>query len=233
MAASDLDGHPKKASKVVIIGAILLILMGIPLLLGGGYIFYKNQETDENGFFLSNVCNVSTSAYAYAMGPQGWETSSSGDDGWMGREYRWFVKNNNPEKQIFLGIIEANRGYLYLMDFQSCVAQEWTYRATLYDVEITVPGTEWVNSVLDPPTNAPDRETFWLDTDLVGDSLSVTWNPEMSRYYLVLMNVDGSNGIDADVQLGYKIGLLSWVHYVVICLGLVFCVVGVFVFRRR
>jgi hypothetical protein len=54
--------------------------LGLSSLLSGAVIIVLNQQTDKDGFTLSNIRGIKISTYAYAIGPQGWEEQSKFED---------------------------------------------------------------------------------------------------------------------------------------------------------
>jgi hypothetical protein len=223
--------EPRKGSKVIIMGGILLLIVSLPLLGGGAYILLRNQETDSQSFTLSNVSRVTTPTYAYVIGPQG--QSASTYEPLMARELRWTIKNNNPDKELFVGLTSVDSGYTYLKSFQSVVPKDWTYHYEFYNVSITMPNDFWPSGPSNSPIKPPNQETIWLKSSQGSDSMDITWSAGTGMYYLFIMNADGSNGIDADINLGYRVGMFTWLPYLLIPMGLIFVLAGLLVFRRR
>ncbi len=222
----------RKGSKILLIGGIVLILVSLPLLGFGTYYLLRNQETDSESFAQSTISRITTPTYAFVIGPQGGNQNSN-NEVLMARELRWTVKNNNPEKELFIGLCWVDSGYTYLKSFKSVVPMNWTYHYESYKVTTSIPKDSWPSGVENAPAQPPSQETFWLKSDQGKGSIEVTWSAGTGKYYLFIMNIDGSPGIDADINLGYRVGLYTWLPYVLIPLGLIFCVVGIFVIKRR
>lgn len=222
----------RKSSKILLISGVLLILLSLPLLGFGTYYFLRNQETDSESYALSNISRITTPTYGYVIGPQG-QNQSSNNEVFMARELRWTVKNNNPEKELFIGLCWVDSGYSYLKSFQSVVPMDWTYHYESYKVTISLPNDFWPSGVENAPIKPPGQETFWLKSDRGKDSMEVSWSAGTGKYYLFIMNADGSSGIDADINLGYRVGLYTWLPYVLIPLGIIFLIIGILVVIRR
>jgi hypothetical protein len=47
------------------------------------------------------------------------------------------------------------------------------------------------------------------------------------------MDLDGSKGVEADIQLGFKVPILGWLAYLLIPLGVLMCICGIFLVKRR
>jgi hypothetical protein len=66
----------------------------------------------------------------------------------------------------------------------------------------------------------------------------VTWTPSTGEYWVVIMNADGSKGVDANVQVGVRVTILSWIGGGLLIGGLFVAMIGVVVIyfgaiRRR
>lgn len=232
MSPESLQRETRNKSFTRLIGGVLLTLIGITAILSAVYVLLQNQQTDKEGFILSNVSTASTTTYAYAIGPQGWESTNT-QDGLMAREFKWIIKNDNPTKELFIGITRSVEGYNYLKSFQSVVPQDWSYNYQFYSTSITIPQSVWLSGASNALSRPPLQETFWLSSSHTTDSTSVYWNPQMGKFYLFLMNLDGLSGVEAHIQLGYKVGLLTWLPYALIPLGVILCSAGILLCRRK
>jgi hypothetical protein len=47
------------------------------------------------------------------------------------------------------------------------------------------------------------------------------------------MNSDGSRNIEADIQLGFTVPIFSWLPFVLIPFGVIFCLAAIFVIRQK
>jgi len=151
----------------------------------------------------------------------------------MAREFKWITINDNPAKELFVGVARSIDGYNYLKSFQSVVPKDWNYNYQLYSTSINIPEEVWLSGASNASNKPPNQENFWQSSSHTKDKTTVYWNPQMGQFYLFLMNLDGSSGIEAHVQLGYKVGLLTWLPYVLIPLGLILCSTGLLLIRRR
>jgi len=50
---------------------------------------------------------------------------------------------------------------------------------------------------------------------------------------IVLMNADGSKEVNADLQLGFKVPILTWLPYILIPLGIVLSISGFALLSKR
>ena len=111
---------------------------------------------------------------------------------------------------------------------------EWNYG--LYWASLTVGETRTWNS--NPPAVLPSDEGFWIDSAQTSSKVTIPieihWdNTTSGNRALLIMNVDGTPNVQADVQFGARIPILSWLPFVLVPLGAVFAFVGVALYRRR
>ena len=56
---------------------------------------------------------------------------------------------------------------------------------------------------------APDGEDIWVATTEGAGERTLDWNVREGRWSVVVMNSDGSRGVDADVSAGVKVAFLG------------------------
>ncbi len=139
-------------------------------------------------------------------------------------------------KQVFAGWTEASDGAAYVDQFRyETPDQGWHWWVDPYYAEIGVPSTKIVHQ--GAPARAPADESFWIESVVTADTATIYWDPTWEQSagmkMIVLMNADGSSGVNADLQLGFKVPILTWLPYLLIPLGILLCVVGYLLFRRR
>jgi hypothetical protein len=59
------------------------------------------------------------------------------------------------------------------------------------------------------PPSSPGGAGFWAASGVVRDSGAVSWNVKRGSWTVVVMNADGSAGIDASLELGAKVPFLT------------------------
>ena len=67
----------------------------------------------------------------------------------------------------------------------------------------------------------PGDQTFWVAELTTADSTTLTWDVEGGDWTVVVMNVDGTSGIDADARVGIKLDWLLPVAIGLIVVGVV------------
>ena len=212
-----------KAGKIVllVLGIILLILSLIPLLVGGGLMWAEKALRDSEGFYTTPAIQVEKDSYAIVTEPinidigEDWEWVFRGrhfsPSNFLALNIQGF--NNNSSKQIFLGIAEASEleAYLENVEYDEITA----FKIHRHNMEYTDhPGTSSVE--------APTTQTFWITSAYGQGRQTLEWSIEEGTYSLVLMNGDGSRGLDLAISVGVKLPLVvGWIGIVFLVVGLV------------
>jgi hypothetical protein len=227
-----------KISRIIILtGCILFVLLGIVLAFGGVALLAYNMGTDVDGYSQSNVYEVRSSGYAFALWvapsrfPSYLDWMSAKDIG----QAMWTVKSIDSSKELFVGWAEAVDGENYLNGIMFETPPVWNWYVEAYYAEIEIPSS--ISHNQGAPTRSPNEETFWLQSAQSSNPIKITWDafwkPTTNRKILIIMNLDGSSNVEADIQLGFKVPIFSWLPFLVIPLGIVFCIVGIFVIRQK
>ncbi len=226
-----------RRSRRILALSVLLFALGVAALTGGAILLYYNIGTDSEGYAMSPVYEVRTSSNAFAL----WVAPMKGTSfDWLGKDNiaqtKWVVKAVGAGKQVFAGWAEASDGANYLGHFTyETPDQNWYWHINPYYAKIDIVSTKIVGQ--GSPIRAPSAESFWLDSDSASDVSTVYWNPSWEQNagmkMIILMNADGSSGVNADLQLGFKVPILTWLPYLLLSLGIVFCLGGYLLFRRK
>lgn len=227
----------KKRNKLLLIVATLLFILGIAAIAGGAAFLYYNAGTDAEGYAISPVYEVRSSANAFVLWVAPMKPSSTFS--WLGEDNiamtKWIVTTADPGTQVFAGWAKASDGQLYVNQFKyETPDQGWHWYIDAYYAEIEVPSTKIVNQ--NAPTRAPADESFWTDKVVTGESATIYWDPTWDQSagmnMIIIMNADGSTGVNADLQLGFQVPVLTWLPYLLIPLGVLLCIGGYVLFKR-
>jgi hypothetical protein len=79
----------------------------------------------------------------------------------------------------------------------------------------------------DAPATPPTEQDFWIvQTSSTGEQ-TISWEPDEGNYYVVLMNADGSEGINADIKVGVQVPFFGGIGDILICAGVVVGAMGI------
>ncbi len=218
-----MNASKKKILLTII--SILVLLLGIVAMIAGAVIMYLNTTNDSEGYALSNTYHVQTSSNAFVL--------------WVGApvseaRLKWIVTSTDSGKQVFAGWGAATTVTEFVGNYQFATpAYGWNYHAQAYEASINITNVDIMNS--DKPV-MPAPTGIWLDTVTTTRATTLYCSPNAvandNMGMLVIMNADGSNGVDAQIQLGSKVPLLGWLPYVLIPVGIVFLVAGLLLVKR-
>ncbi len=228
------EGGRKKGLLVL---GVLFFVFGIVITVSGVVILYYNSGTDAEGYAMSQVYEVRSPACAFVLHVAPMMKTRFD---WLGEDNishaKWVVKSADGGKQVFAGWAEASDGEGYVSGFSFERPKEyWTYYFDVFVAELDIPSTRIVNQ--GTPIRPPADEGFWLDFIVTGGTPAAvywdpTWKESEGMKMLILMNVDGSKGVNADLQMGFKVPILAWLPYLLIPLGIASCIGGYMLFRQ-
>jgi hypothetical protein len=206
--STSTDGRRWTAGRVisVVLGAIAgLVALA---LLGGGISLLVADRTlrDADDFIVSPTFAVSSGGYAVTSGDVLLE-GTSGD--WLPSTFtgdvRVRVTPQTPDGPIFVGLAPAGQAESYLAGVSHTVKDG--------------PGARSEDVSGGPPPGPPSSEDIWVANASGTGEQEVTWSPTTGRWSLVVMNPDGSAGVDATVQVGAQVPWLTGLAIGIIVLG--------------
>jgi hypothetical protein len=188
---------PEISSKKIlrIIGTAGL-LVSLYFLVGGIYCLAQNSTAKDNdGFFSTWKFRINKDSYAVVLQSDGVDFSGSEDMG----DYKVEITNKRVSNEVFIGAggAEAVKEYLNGVNYDEITGLRIFPTRANYQ---NYPGTIIPS---DPAT-----QEFWINTSYGKGTHSLTWNPKIESASLVIMNKDGSPGIDMDVTVKTTIAAL-------------------------
>jgi hypothetical protein len=216
-----LKASKKKILLTVI--SIFILLIGAVTMFAGAVIMYLNTTNDAEGYALSNTYHIQTHSNAYVL----WVGSPVSE-----AQLKWSI--TAPEgKEVFAGWGDSSTVKTFVDNYQYATPIGWNYRARAYEASINITTVEVFNAnkpIMPTPPN------IWLDSVTTSSTTTIYCNPKAisndNTGMLVIMNTDNSNCLDAQIQLGSKIAILSWLPYALLPLGLMLSITGVFMFKK-
>jgi len=211
---------------VLLVFGIIFLVGALVLMAGGGGLMWlgKTLEND-NPLFASRETHLRRAdSYAIVTEPFGidWYDESEGQ--------RWgsdFVtveiegESQDPSKGIFIGIARETDVDDYLSGVQYYEIVEWS-SDPFDDPEVDYRLHSGSLTPSDPTT-----EAFWEVAAHGSGRQTIEWQPEMGRWMLVIMNEDGSAGIDVSGEWGAQLPWLFWLGLGLLLVGVLALVGGV------
>ncbi len=205
----------------VVLGS-LLALAGLGLTIGGALIvWYDQTQRDDAGYLSTGPERFSTSTYAmrtesiyleFDGGPR-WTSAPE----WIG-DVRLTARSEDTD--VFIGIGRAADVEAYLADVEH---------------DVLVDAGRWGPWNVDPvfrrveggPASPPDEASgVWSASARGSGDQTVEWQAEDGTWVIVVMNADGSAGVDASVAAAAQVPDAGWVGGVVIAVGIVLLIIG-------
>lgn len=212
----------------VLLFSVVLLIAAFGLIMGGTSLRgIQEIMTDEDGYIMSNTRRVDVSSYGivvedmdFEIDPVAWR--------WLERSgnylrFKIITESNNPGKEIFVGVARVQDAYNYIepMEYHEIMDMDLGWDNS----DPGVHHTEYVLHDGEAPAAPPTVHSFWIMHGSASGSQTLTWEPEAGSYYLVMMNADGSAGVDADVKIGVQIPFFGGIGNILLTSGIV---VGVF-----
>jgi hypothetical protein len=202
-------------------GRVVSLVVGCLLLFGAlgagvsGVVLAAANTTmrDDAGFLMSPEETFSTGTYALTSADLEIETDTPGTEvpDFLIGDAKLRVTGIG-DQEVFVGIASTSDVDAFLGD---------TLRATVVDFDRRpVYRTQGAS----PPENLPTGSDIWVAEVTGTGSQEVTWEVEEGDWTIVVMNADGSRGVNADIAAGAEVPALWWLVtglLVAACVGLV------------
>jgi hypothetical protein len=172
--------------------------MGLGLtIIGGGVLWANAALKDDEGYFTTKTLHIDRDSYAVVSEPADIHLGSAW--GWdLGDLVSFKVEgsNNDPLKDIFIGVASESNitDYLHDVTYDEVVGFHIHPDSLVYQRH---------EGNLTPV--APTNETFWTHSVNGTGNQTLYWELETGRWVFVVMNADGSQGVDVSVRVGAKI----------------------------
>jgi hypothetical protein len=183
-----------------LIAASVAGLLSIGLLTAGGFVLWGNGEKDSDGFISTNNDRYETRSYAVAsddldvdLGGPGWTVGSNG----LGKIR--LKATSNTDKPVFVGIAPTREVSAYLRG---------SAHATVTDLDYLPFRARYRDHLGDRSPDLPTEQTFWSASAHGAGTPTATWKVQDGSWSIVVMNADGSRGVDAGVSVGASVPFL-------------------------
>jgi hypothetical protein len=188
---------------VLIVLGSLVALVSAALLAGGCAVLAANEwARDADGYFTAGPERLDTSTYALTS--EGLDIAEDVPDWIFGEggiaDLRLRVRPNQPGARLFVGVGPQDAVDLYLANVSHDEVSDVEFGP--FDVRYDrQPGTR----TPEPPTG----QSFWVAQASGAGAQTMTWDVASGSWAIVVMNADGSDGVDVDVSVGVKVGFLE------------------------
>jgi hypothetical protein len=194
--------HRAARTTTVVVGAIVGLL-AFGMLALGGVLLWADSKKDEQGYIHTDTQRFST--HTAAIATDNLDLDSSGP-GWLTSHDRYghmrLEVSSRNDKPVFVGIARTKDATAYLRGTAHATVTDFhsdPFRA-VYRAE---PG-----SARSAPA-APASKRMWAASAHGKGTQTVIWDVKHGDWSVVVMNADGSRGVDAGVSAGADFPILS------------------------
>ena len=188
---------------LLLVFGIIILLISMALIAGGATLLWVNSRyVDSAGYFASDTLHIERDSYAVVAGPIELDETAVRVLNSIGviTAFEFQGKNNNPSKQIFMGVTDeiGLANYLDNVDYDEINNIGFGWGLDIHGITYTNhPG-------YDEPS-LPASESIWAVSVVGTASETLVWETRAGNYSIVVMNGDGSKGVDLDVIFKAKI----------------------------
>ena len=209
------------AGKVILLvfGSIVVVV-GVGLAVGGvGALWANAALTDDEGYFNTDDLEIDKDSYAVISEPTDIEVGSWWVWDWGDlATFRVRGSSENPSNNIFMGVADEHDLSHYLED---------VHHHEVIDIEINPDKLEYLEHPGSSVPAAPTTQGFWSESVHGSGTQTLEWELESGNWSFVLMNEDGSAGVDMRIVLGAKIPWLVGTAVGILIGGIVLLPLGV------
>jgi hypothetical protein len=205
----------------IVVGS-LVGLLAFACVAGGGLTLWANGEKEHDGFLWTSTERVATSTSALATENVDLDFDGAGslvDAGTLGKVR--LKAESRTDAPIFVGIARTSDVSRYLRGTSHAIVTDVdteTFRTSFKVNSRTVPGAR--------PVGDPWRQDFWVASSYGTGLRDFSWKVKDGDWSLVLMNADGSRGVDAAVSAGAEAPFLAPLGWILLGGGLVLLLVS-------
>ena len=206
---------------LLVFGAIV-VLIAAGLLIGGGALMWtEGALKDTEGFYTTRTVPLTRDSYAIVSEPAEIDLGPAWILDWSRLvTVKVEATSNDPSKGLFIGIAETEAASAYLAGVEHDEITELHIRGRRAD------RVEYRNHPGTSPPAAPTSQTFWIASAHGPGTQTLKWDLEEGSYLLVLMNEDGSRGIDLQGTIGARVPWLPGVGIGLLLGGIAVLVIG-------
>jgi hypothetical protein len=183
----------------LLVVGIVLAIVALAVAAGGGTLIWADStQKDGHGYYSTNRHEFRAPGRAI--------TTKKIDIGtdvpeWLFGKVRIEASGKRAARPIFVGIARKEDVDSYLAGVEHAVVHdlEWDPFSVGYTRQ---PGTR--------VPAAPASQPFWAASAQGSGEQTLTWVVKSGDWSVVVMNADGSSGVDADVSVGIKVPYAIW-----------------------
>jgi hypothetical protein len=199
-------------------GAGIVGLLALVLIAVGGVSLWANGQKDDSGYLSTGSDRFATSTYALATDNLDLDSRGAG---WLINSDRYgkvrLTVDSRAGKPVFVGIARTSEVSRYLRD---------TAHAVVTDVSYSPFRAEYRTHAGAQRPTLPADQRFWVASAHGSGAQTLTWDVKHGSWSVVVMNANGSRGVDAGIKAGANVPILPAVGWGALGGGLLLLVVA-------
>jgi hypothetical protein len=209
----------KKSRTSLVVGGIISAVLAVGLIVAGGALVWADHEKDSDGYLTTTEHRFA--AKTAALSTENIDVDLDGAD--------WVVSENHlgkvrlkadpaNGKDVFVGIARTSDVERYLGGVPY---------TTVNDIDVTPFRADYERHSGNRHPVAPEHAGIWQESSQGTGKQSINWKIDDGDYSVVVMNADGSLGVDADVTAGANIPFLDELGWSAIGSGAFALILGI------
>jgi hypothetical protein len=200
---------------LIVIGGMIAVLTTL-ILCGAIFLHWVNGKRDADGYFSTGNAQIASDTYAVTSDVDVHRglISVIGKDGFSRVRIR--VRSNHSAL-VFLGVARPHDVSLYLRD---------TRHTALTDFDLAPFRPHYRTTAGDQAPADPADQAIWTASAVGTEQATLNWDVRSGGWTLVLMNADGSAGVDATVTAGAQVPVIGQAAWIVTAAGLAVLALG-------
>jgi hypothetical protein len=205
---------PRGAGRVLllVVGSLAALIAFAALAAGVAGVAVDRFGRDDDGFLMSPSEDFAAAGYAIVS------ERAEIDVGDAGRALDTFLGTvrlrSESDRLVFVGIAPERDAEAYLAGVEHAVVTE-------IDRE-----PRYAERSGGAPATPPREQEFWVAASSGTGEQTLDWEPEEGDWVAVVMNVDGSRGVSAELSIGAELDPLLWIGLALLGLGAVLAAVA-------
>jgi len=210
---------------ILLVFGVIVVLISFSLMAGGGALIWADAtHVDSEGFIKSDTINIEKDSHAVITGPIDIDEEALRVLRIMGiiTDFEIEGRSNDSSKGIFIGVADESDVEAYL----SNVAYD---EMTFIDIDwLSFDEVTYTSHPGSSTPIAPTSQTFWVASAYGAGTQTMGWETEVGSHSIVLMNDDGSSGVDLSAVFKAKIPSIFGFGVGLLIGGIVVLIIGGF-----
>ena len=206
MTATAIHAPPPPKNRgsrtAAIVVASVLGVLSLATGAAGAVAIWGDSQRDDQGYF-------STATHRYTASTSALTTEEIGIDGDIPD---WLAGDDDSYGDLRLRVAAGDGGPVFAGIARTADVERYLAGAShteVTDIDTDPFEAEYAEHDVAGRPAAPAGEDIWVASTQGPGRQTLDWEAREGRWSVVVMNPDGSRGIDADVSAGVKIGLLG------------------------